>query len=434
VDESYPLTYAQKSLLTTDLSAINVPAVVPLTGPVLLSQVRQVLDTAVARHGALRTAIARDADGLRQHVRAEGELRLDRFWHDGTAVTGLAAVLLSGSERPFVLCNGRLARAELHIWDQEHVLIVWLHHVIADLVTSQVLGDELGRLWRGEALAPPSGQLAEYARHERGHTPTADQWAFWSKTLSGVDGHMGVGYPGGSPHLMVRPALPRLDPEVVAALGRLATAGRTTLTAVLAAAIVACHAAAATSDRALIGLTISNRDHPQWHTVVGCLADQLPLVVDLGGKPTFRELLGRVRESLLDAYEHRLPLGVLLPLLPRESSPVFAVNLNFLPPPARRAREALAPPSVRPELPYGIAKSRHDAWWLGDASLAYRPRIDPSGGSAGVGVLAGEIEGDGHLHDPAAVKAYGERFCAVLAAVADHPDRPISGLVAEEVR
>jgi Condensation domain len=427
VDEIHLLTYAQKSFLGTDLSAINVPAVLPLFGEVRLSQVRAVLDAVVTRHGALRTSIIRTADGPRQRIRADGELRLDRFWHDGTPATGLAAALLAGSERPFVLEEGRLARAELHIWGQEHVLIVWLHHAISDLVTSQVLSDDLGRLWRGEALRPPSGQMAEYARHERGLIPTTDQRAYWSKTLAGVDDRLGIGYPDDTAHLIVRPALPRLEPEAVAALAQLATGSRTTLTAVLATAVITCHTPAATADRVLIGLTISNRDNPQWHTAVGCLADQLPLVVDVSGGPTFRQLLGRVRESLLDAYEHRLPLGVLLPLLPRPESPVFAVNLNFLPPPARPAPHGRPLSAERLELPYGIVKSRPDAWWLGDASLAYRPRIDR-------GALVGEIEGDGHLHDTAVVTAFGERFCAVLGSVANDPDRPINALVVEAVR
>ena len=436
MDDIHPLTYAQESFLTTDLSAINVPAVVPLSGEVRLSQVRAVLDALVDRHEALRTSIVRTAEGPRQRVRGEGELRLDRFWHEGAPANGLAAVLLAGSERPFVLEDGQLARAELHIWGHEHVLIVWLHHLISDLVTSRVLSDELSRLWRGEALRAPSGQLAEYARYERDLRPTTEQWAFWRRTLAGVDDQIGVGSPDGTAHLMVRPALPRLDSSAVAALGQLATVSRTTLTAVLAAAVIACHAPAATADRMLIGLTISNRDQPRWHTVIGCVADQLPLVVDVSGAagsrassggPTFRQLLGRVRESLLDAYEHRLPLGVLLPLLPRRDSPVFAVNLNFLPPEARQVRAAGPQTDEQSALPYGIAKSRSDPWWLGDASLAYRPRID-------LGVLAGEIEGDGHLHDGADVTGYGERYCAMLAAVADDPDRPINTLVTEAVR
>ena len=424
VAEIAPVTFAQRSLIAPQ-SSINVPSVVVLPEPVELRRVRQVLAEVTARHGALRTVVTSGPDGGRQTVRSAGELRLDRFHHDGRAAAGLAGVLRDGSQRPFAVDGGRLAQADLHIWSDRQVLVVWLHHAISDLVTSQVLGAEIARLWRGESLPPPAGQMADYARYEHEIQPSAPDWEYWTRTLADVDDGLGVGYPTEPGHLMLRPALPRLDPDVVDSLQRLAASARTTFTAVLAAATIANHAPAAQRDKALIGLTISNRDHPQWRSTVGCLADQLPLVVDLSGSPTFRALVGRVRESLLDAYDHRLPLGLLRPLLPRSEAPVFAVNLNFLPPPVRRPQE---PPSEQPiPLPYGIAKSRIDPWWLGDASLAYRPRIDD-------GELAGEIEGDARLHDAATVAGFGEQFCAVLTLAARYPDRPIQTLAREASR
>jgi len=420
--ETAPATFAQDSLIAPE-SAINVPSVVALSGPVELSRVRSLLDTLTARHGALRTVLTSTPDGGRQTILPEGEVRLDRFRHDRTVAAGLAEVLRAGSQRPFAVDGGRLARADLHDFADRSVLVLWLHHAISDLVTSQVLAAEIAELWRGGELPPPSGQMAEYARYERGLEPTPEDWAFWSKTLADVDDELDVGYPAERSHLMLRPALPRLDPDVVTALQRLATAGRTTLTAVLAAAVVANHAVAARRPAVLIGLTISNREQPRWRTTVGCLADQIPLVVDVSGHPTFRELVGRVREALLDAYDHRLPLGRLRPLLRRPDLPLFAVNLNFLPPAVRRSSEP-APPDDPVRLPYGIAKSSPDPWWLGDASLAYRPRLDD-------GELAGEIEGDARQHDAATVAGFGERFIAVLAQAARYPDRPIQTLVRE---
>jgi hypothetical protein len=140
-------------------------------------------------------------------------------------------------------------------------------------------------------------------------------------------------------------------------------------------------------------------------------------VVDIGGGSTFRHLLGRVREALLDAYDARLPLGLLLPMLGRPAPPVFAVNLNFLPPPPAPARGSH--PGRAMDLPYGITKRRAEPWWLGDAALAYRPRIDAAG-------LAGEIEGDAHLQSTAEIQRRGERFCAVLAVAASDPDRALT--------
>jgi len=309
-----------------------------------------------------------------------------------------------------VLAGAPPARAELHLVGATGGLVVlWLHHAISDLVSVQVLAGELGRLLRGSPLDPPGLSMAEVAATERAVRPTARQQAYWASVLDSADAWPGLPVPAGTPHQLVRPALPRLAADVVDRLGWLAADHRTTVTTVLAAAVLAAHAGEVTGETAVLGLTVSNRDHPQLRSTVGCLADQLPLVVDLGGRPTFGELGGRVREAVLDAYDHRLPLGLLLPLLGRTRTPVFGVNLNFLPP-ARR-RSDLAP---EPGFPCGITKRRPEPWWLGDAALAYRPRIDAGG-------LTGEIEGDAHLQDPEEIRRSGERFCALLAAVSENP-------------
>ena len=413
-------SYAQESFLTSaDASAINVPAVTPLGDDVGPAQVRRILGLLVARHGALRTVLTRAPDGpALQRVRPTRTIPLVVTGHRGPPRALLADLLLAGSEEPFRVHGGALSRAELHRFGTGgQVLMVWLHHAISDLVSSHVLAEEVRELSRGGTLPAPGLQLADFAVQERAVRATARQWRYWTEALRSVDDRLGVRYPAGTAHQAIRPALPRLPTAVVDALGRLASAHRTTLTAVLGAAVVAVHAGEATSSRCVIGLTISNRHHPRLRSTVGCLADQLPLVVDIGGRSTFRQLLGRVREALLDAYDSRLPLGLLLPLLGRPAPPVFAVNLNFVPPPAGPARGQ--PPGAVMDLPYGITKRRAEPWWLGDAALAYRPRIDAAG-------LGGEIEGDAHLQDAGEIQRRGERFCAVLAAAAGDPDRELT--------
>ena len=409
---TYPVSYAQESLLDgVDESAITVPAVARVGAGVPPGEVQGALDVLVARHAALRTVFGRSDTGvLVQQVRPVGALPLTVTEHRTRPADLLAGVLLAGAERPFVLAGAPPARAELHLVGATGGLVVlWLHHAISDLVSVQVLAGELGRLLRGSPLDPPGLSMAEVAATERAVRPTARQQAYWASVLDSADAWPGLPVPAGTPHQLVRPALPRLAADVVDRLGWLAADHRTTVTTVLAAAVLAAHAGEVTGETAVLGLTVSNRDHPQLRSTVGCLADQLPLVDDLGGWPTFGELVGRVREAVLDAYDHRLPLGLLLPLLGRTRTPVFGVNLNFLPP-ARR-RSDLAP---EPGFPCGITKRRAEPCWLGDAALAYRPRIDAGG-------LSGEIEGDAHLQDPEEIRRSGERFCALLAAVSENP-------------
>jgi hypothetical protein len=413
---TYPVSYAQESLLDgVRESAVNVPAVARVGADVTPPEVQRVLDVLVARHDALRTVFGRtDSGAIVGRVRPAGTVPLRVAEHRQRPVDLLPRVLLAGSEDPFTLAGDPLARAELHTAGAAGGLVVlWLHHAVSDLVSVQVLGAELARLLRGGTLVDPGLSMAEVATAERAVRATARQQDYWTRTLRSADRRLGQPAPAGTPHQLVRPALPRLPAGVVNGLGLLAADHRTTVTTVLAAAVLAAHAGEAGADRCVLGLTVSNRDHPQLRGTVGCLADQLPLVVDLGGRPTFGELVGRVREALFDAYDFRLPLGLLLPLLGRAAAPVFGVNLNFLPPPVRRRSDPL-PDAAEPRLPYGITKRQAQPWWLGDAVLAYRPRIDPSG-------LAGEIEGDAHLHDPAEIRRRGERFCALLAAVAENP-------------
>jgi hypothetical protein len=424
----YPASYGQESLWTASgLSAINVPAVVRLRGAVRLSQVRDVLNTVCARHDAFRTVLARDRGGiLRQWVARSGWLDLVAVEHDGDADERFPALLLAGAERPFSVDGGPLALAELHSFGTlDHVLIVWLHHAISDLASSQVVVDDLRNLFLGTDPGPVRYQSSRFAEQERAVSVPPELWRYWSGALASVDRRLGVPRPAGRIHRGIRPALPRLSNAVVDSLSLLATEQRTTITAVLVAAMVAAHAPEAAADRVLVGLTKSNRDHPRLRSTVGCLADQLPLVVDVAGNPTFGDFVGRVRESMLDAFDHRAPLGALLPIIGRFLAPVFTLNLNFLPPgqviPQPRGSGDLQVLDMA--FPTGLVKTRPDPWWLGEAVLDYRPRIDRHG-------LTGEIEGDAGVHDAGTVSWFGERFSSLLQTVAEVPGLRLSELTA----
>jgi len=423
----HPASYGQESLWAANgLSAINVPAVVRLRGAVRLSQVRDVLSALCARHDAFRTVLAKDRHGvLCQWVSRSGWLDLVSVEHDGDADEQFPSLLLAGAERPFAVDGGPLALAELHSFGPvDHVLIVWMHHAISDLASSQVVVEDLRHLFLDTDPGPVRYQMSRFAELERAATVPPELWRYWAGRLASVDRRLGVPMPVGRTHRGIRPPLPRLSNAVVDSLSLLAAEQRTTITAVLVAAMVAAHAPEAAADRVLVGLTKGNRDHPRLRSTVGCLADQLPLVIDVSGNPTFNDFVGRVRESMIDAFDHRAPLGALLPVLNRVAAPVFSVNLNFLPP-----RQVIPEPRMGElqvgdmAFPTGLVKSRPDPWWLGEAVLDYRPRIDRHG-------LSGEIEGDAGVHDAETVTWFGERFSSLLQTVAEVPGLRLSELTA----
>jgi Condensation domain len=415
IDDTYAVSYAQESFAVTDASAINVPAVVWFADGVEPADLQRMVDALARRHPALRTELTRSDSGLRQWVRPAVDLVIETCHQNEPLRDRLGPLLLAGSEQPFTLFDAPLARAEQHRFiGSGDLVLLWLHHAVSDLASSQVLAEDLRRISRGDDLAELTVQPADWAAQERALTPLPQDWQFWRNRLARADAAIGGGRPAAPLHQAMRPALPTLSAEAVQGLARLAVEQRTTMTTVLAAATVAAHRDGTDASTVLIGLTINNRDRPALRPVVGCLADQLPLVVDVSGRVSFRDLLLRVRESLIDSYDHRLPLGVLRDLLGRNGLPLFDVNLNFVPP-ARTGNG-----SVALALPYGITKRRAEPWWLGDAGLAYRPRIDD-------GALAGEVEGDAHIHGAEQVLLFGHRFVEVLERAAADPDGTLEG-------
>ena len=128
-----------------DESAITVPAVARVGAGVPPAHVQRALDVLVARHAALRTVFGRSEEGvLVQHVRPAGALPLTVTEHRTRPRDLPARVLQAGADEPFRLPRGPVAHAQLHrAGAAGGLVVVWLHRVISDLVSVQVLSLEL---------------------------------------------------------------------------------------------------------------------------------------------------------------------------------------------------------------------------------------------------------------------------------------------------
>src|SRR5262249_3402544 len=188
------------------------------------------------------------------------------------------------------------------------VLLGPLPHVIADGWSRGILVRELGALYaafrRGEPspLAERTVQYADYAIWQRGQLAgpqLAAQVGYWRRRLEGV---RVLELPTDRP----RPALQTfagaqhhflLEPEVGDAVRLLARRERSTVFMVLLAAFQALLRRYTGQDDVAVGIPIAGRRHPDLEAMVGLFANTLVLRSDLGGDPSFRELLGRVREG-----------------------------------------------------------------------------------------------------------------------------------------
>ncbi|HEV3051653.1 MAG TPA: amino acid adenylation domain-containing protein, partial [Longimicrobium sp.] len=241
-----------------------------------------------------------------------------------------------------------LFRASLvRVGDTEHRLLLNLHHAIGDGWSVGVLLEDLSALYgafsRGEAspLPEPALQYADYAVWQRERLSGATlerQVEFWRRALDGAPALLEL--PTDRPRPPVeshRGASERLvvPSELTAEVNALARREGATLFMVLLSALDVVLSRWSGQQDVVVGTPIAGRTRAETDRMVGLFLNSLALRTDLSGDPSFRELLGRVRETTLAAYAHQeLPFErVLEEVRPERSlahAPVFQVMLNFM--------------------------------------------------------------------------------------------------------
>ena len=199
------LSFAQERLwflhqLDPESAAYNVPSALRLGGPLDVAALRRALSAVVRRHEVLRTTFA-TVDGKPVqvvHADTEVELPVQGFPSLGASAREEAARREASLEaqRPFDLARGPLFRARLLVLDEEdHVLLVTLHHIVSDGWTRGILNRERGAFYRAyQGGAAPSlpelpVQYADYAQWQRrwlSGEVLDRQIAYWRKQLDGA--------------------------------------------------------------------------------------------------------------------------------------------------------------------------------------------------------------------------------------------------------
>jgi amino acid adenylation domain-containing protein len=193
-----------------------------------------------------------------------------------------------------------------------HALTLVAHHVIVDGWSKGVLNRELGELYRAARAGtgfppPPARQYADHAIEQRARLATADL-GYWRDRLAGLPGvtrlpfDRPAGPDTGNDGTRDRALLPA---PAVEAAGRLARAEHASLFTVLLAAFTWQIATLGEQHDLVIGIPTAGRDDPDLEGTVGCLVDTVPCRMDASGSPTFRDLVNRVRDRVLDDLDHR---------------------------------------------------------------------------------------------------------------------------------
>ncbi|MFJ9952359.1 amino acid adenylation domain-containing protein [Kitasatospora sp. NPDC091207] len=405
-----------------------------LRGPLDRAALDAALTDLVARHEALRMTFPSTPEGtavVRVAEAAPCPVRFVDAVADPDPAGRAAAELGALVAEPFDLTAGPLLRALLvRTAPDEHVLALVMHHIVSDGWSLDILNRELDALYARHAEGTPDGlttptvRFGDYAHWQRERLTggaLAASRAYWRTELRGVPV---LELPTDRP----RPPVLTFDgaalefhwgPELGSGVNALARSANASAYMVLMAALQTLLGRHAGLRDFAVGSAVAGRLHRELEDVVGLFVNMLPIRARLEGDPTFTELLGRVRETTLDAYTHQeVPFEQMVADLEIERdvsrSAVFQVSFAFQNYGDRAAGNGTGSGLTGESFGHEAATTRTD--------LALYMREKSDGG------LYGLLTYRTDLFDAATVRRLVERFELLVTAAVTDPARPVSRL------
>ncbi len=411
----------------------------------------QALAAVVARHAALRTTFGAAGESFEREVHAAAPWQLEERDAAGWSEAALAAGMAEVAHRPFDLERGPLLRVAVFKGAAgERLLVLAVHHLVADFASIGVVLAELGALYsrrRGSegwpGPAPAAGSYGAYVRAQEAALAGpegARLRSYWHRNLGGPDGKGGALPVLSLPADRPRPPVPsfqggtrrlRLPPEVCESLQSLGSAAGSTRFMTLLAGFVALLHRHGGQPEVLVGTPASGRGRAERAGLVGYLVNPVVVRGDAAGEPTFMELLGRVRESALGAFAHQeYPLARLAEELAGERDAgrsalfqaMFVLYRERSPGERGLAALALGEAGVR----FALGGLALESAALPRRSAQFDLMLLMADLDAG---LAGALQYNSDLFDGATIERLAGHLCTLLAAVA-LPVAPGGGAVA----
>lgn len=350
-NQELPLSFAQQRLWFLDQlqpgnEAYNIPVGVRMHGVLNIEALQQSFQEVINRHEALRTVFTTVAGQPIQEIIESPSLTLPvvDLQHLAPTEREAKALQLATEEvqKPFTLDQWPLLRVTLlQLDDTEYLLLLTIHHIVADGWSMGILVREVATLYEafcaGERspLKRLSIQYVDYAVWQR-------QWlqgevletklSYWKQQLGHNLPTLQLPTKPNSTVSHSQSAIHefQFSPQLSAALNKLSRQESVTLFMTLLAAFQTLLYRYTNQDDITVGTDLANRTQSETEQLIGFFVNLLVLRTDMSGNPTFYELLERVREVTLKAYAHQdLPFEKLVAELRPERSlsqtPLFQV-------------------------------------------------------------------------------------------------------------
>jgi len=431
--ERLPLSYAQQRLwflnqLFPGNVTFNLIQAVRLKGALDVGASERALSEILHRHEVLRTTFPSIRGEPHQQIHSWVPVRLAPIDISKDSEEQTLSALRRAEDTPFDLDRGPLFQVKLYqIAQDEHVLVLALHHIVFDAWSTSVLSRELTALYAAFSQGLPSPlpqlpvQYADFAAWEKRALQGAlldHHVGFWRRQLADVPAlALNTDHPRpesrGSRGARFNVELPRDLTLAVAKLGH--REGATPFMVLLAAFECLMHSHTGQT-RFLLGTDVANRNCRETEQLVGFFINQLPLYADLSGNPSFKDLLARTRAHSLEAFAHQeLPFDRLVDALKlsRSSSraPLFDVKLVLDNTPSAHLK--MGDLSIEPLDFMSIAAKL-------DLTLLLQEQD---------GVLRGWFEYNRDLFEPETIAGMSRQFCFCLQCVTDEPQITVEEIV-----
>ncbi|MBN3892583.1 MAG: amino acid adenylation domain-containing protein [Nostoc sp. JL31] len=436
-DGDLPLSFGQERLwflnqLVPNHAFYNVPEAFRLRGVLNATILEQSLNEIINRHEILRTTYSSLNGQPIQVIHSTFPIKLLVVNLQGLPPydqeSQVRQVILEEAQSPFDLIQGPLLRTTLlQLSSEEHIFLLNLHHILCDDWSLNLLFEELSVLYQAFSTGNPSPlpdlviQYADFAAWQR-------QWlqgeildnklAYWQQHLS-----------SSLPILELPTDYPRpLEPtyqgarqsvvipkSLTDALNVLSRQEGTTLFMTLLAAFQTLLFRYTGQEDILVAAPISNRHRSELEGLIGFLLNTLVLRTNLSGSPSFRQLLGRVREVALSGYTHQdLPFEKLVDALQIKrdfnQNPLISVMFNLQNTPMPKLT---VPGLTMNRLGINNGTSKFDLY------LELRET------AAG---LSGNLEYNTDLFKAETIVLMVENFSTLLQSIISNPDQTISNL------
>ncbi|MGY1941131.1 amino acid adenylation domain-containing protein [Nocardia gipuzkoensis] len=437
-NEFLPLSFAQERLWLVDQlgggsAAYNIPHAVRFRGVLDVRALEWALGEVVRRHEVLRTCYPVVGGRVVQRVLPVGGFRLGLVDLSGVGDSegGLWERAAAEAVEPFDLAVGPVFRAELvRLGGLDHVLLLTVHHIASDGWSSGVLVGEVAAGYRvacgvGGGLPVLPVQYGDFAVWQRGWLRgevLERQLEYWRGVLDGAS-VLELPVDRGRPEVLSGVGATRrfvVPGRVRESLMGLAVGEGVTLFMVLVAAFDVVLARVTGATDIVIATAVSGRPHRELESLIGFFVNTLVLRTDVSGDPSFRELVGRVREVTLGAYAHQdLPFEQLVQeMRPARdlSQPLPLFNVDCM------LQNAPYPDVSIEGLDVEIL-DRHTWTAKSDLGLMFWET-----GTAADPELIGWYEYSAELFDEATVERFIEQLLRVLTFVGEDPDRRLSQL------